>query len=263
MLHLFFVSFVEISNNQRKTLYKIPLRVDIEGFFSILGTNSPQPNISSHSAINLISPSSSSLAPPTSLPQPSVHHSQQPGHPFSSPMHPPHHLMHHPYLSHPLHQFHSHPYSGYPFSFPYPYGPMPQPHAIPPPHQPPTSSSRSEGQLKPTIESVSTTVLSAQHTSSSSLTTKREIREPDENGSERHQTHEMTLTQHHSTSHHSAVHASSEKQNYGGTNHSITISHSTSSSSSQSVQHKVNQKTVRTSSPHTPISQVDFNNIRA
>lgn len=202
----------------------------------------PPPTISSHSAINLISPISSS-APPVAPPPNS--------HPFSSPMHPPpHSLMHHPFLAHAMHQFHSHPYSGYPFSYPYPYGPVPTPHAIPPPHQPPTSSTT----LKSTIESVSTTMLSAQHTTSSSLTAKREIREPDENGTERHQTHEMTLTHQQSTSHHSTVHASSEKHNYGG-NHSITISHSTSSSSSQSVQHKVNQKTVRTSSPHTPVSQ--------
>lgn len=222
-------------------------------------TNSPQPVNTNHSAMNLISPSSSSnLAPPTSLPQPTLHPSQ---HPFSTPMHPPHHsLMHHPFLAHAMHQFHSHPYSGYPFAYPYPYGPMPQPHAIPPPHQPPTSSARGEVALKPTIESVSTTLLSAQHTTSSQLTTKREIREPaDESGAERHQTHEMTLTHHQSTSHHSSVHASSEKQNYGGgTNHSITISHSTSSSSSQSVQHKVNQKTVRTSSPHSSVSQVSL-----
>lgn len=204
-------------------------------------THSPQPNSTSHSAINLISPSSSA---------PTQHHTS---HPFSSPMHPPpHSLMHHPFLAHAMHQFHSHPYSGYPFSYPYPYGPVPQPHAIPPPHQPPTSTAT----LKSTIESVSTTMLSAQHTTSSSLTAKREIREPDENGTERHQTHEMTLTHQQSTSHHSSVHASSEKNNYGGgTNHSITISHSTSSSSSQSVQHKVNQKTVRTNSPHTPASQ--------
>lgn len=204
-------------------------------------TNSPQPNSTNHSAINLISPSSSTQAPPTN-------------HPFSSPMHaPPHSLMHHPFLAHAMHQFHSHPYSGYPFSYPYPYGPVPQPHAIPPPHQPPTSNAT----LKSTIESVSTTMLSSQHTTSSSLTAKREIREPDENGTERHQTHEMTLTHQQSTSHHSTVHASSEKHNYGGgaNHHSITISHSTSSSSSQSVQHKVNQKTVRTSSPHTSVSQ--------
>lgn len=212
-------------------------------------THSPQPPIiSSHSAINLINSSVNTAPAP-------------PGgggnHPFNNPMHhppppPPHSLMHHPFLAHAMHQFHSHPYSGYPFTYPYPYGPMPpQPHAIPPPHQPPTSSAT----LKSTIESVSTTMLSAQHTTSSSLTAKREIREPDENGQERHQTHEMTLTHQQSTSHHSTVHASSEKHNYGGgTNHSITISHSTSSSSSQSVQHKVNQKTIRTNSPHPPSS---------
>lgn len=202
--------------------------------------NSPQPN---HSAINLISPSASVPPPPP----------PQQTHPFNSPMHPPppHSLMHHPFLAHAMHQFHSHPYSGYPFSYPYPYGPVPQPHAIPPPHQPPTKS---------TIDTVSSTMMSAQHTTSSSLTTKREIREPDENGTERHQTHEMTLTHQQSTSHHSTVHASSEKHNYGGgTNHSITISHSTSSSSSQSVQHKVNQKTVRTSSPHASITQTSTN----
>lgn len=200
---------------------------------SIAQTPPPPPQTSNHSAINLISPSSTASMPP------------QQSHPFSSPMHPPpHSLMHHPFL---MHQFHSHPYSGYPFSYPYPYGPVPQPHAIPPPTSTP---------LKSTIDTVSTTMLSSQHTTSSSLTAKREIREPDENGTERHQTHEMTLTHQQSTSHHSTVHASSEKHNYGGgTNHSITISHSTSSSSSQSVQHKVNQKTVRTSSPHASMNQ--------
>lgn len=98
--------------------------------------------------------------------------------------------------------------------------------------------------------------MSSQHSTSSTLTAKRETREADENGVERHQTHETTLTNHQSTSHNSSVHATVEKHGYGGSSHSITISHSTSTSSSQSLQHKVNQKTVRTGSPHTPVSQV-------
>lgn len=218
-------------------------------YFIFPGTNSPQTGVG-HSAINLISPSSG-LPPPSTLSQPVLHPSQQS--PFPGQMHPPppHPLMHHSFL-HAMHQFHSHPYSGYPFSYPYPYG-MSQPHPIPP-QQPPTS----RPEVKSTIESSTTMISSQQHTTSSQLTARREIREPDENGTERHQTHETTLTHHQSTSHHSAVHSSTEKQGYGGTNHSITISHSTSSSSSQSLQHKVNQKTVRTSSPHTPASQVSI-----
>lgn len=160
-------------------------------------------------------------------------------------MHPPH-----PHLVHPsfLHmQFHGHPYSSYPFSYPYPYPVPPQPHAIPPP------STRPE--IAKAIDTVSATLMSSQHSTSSTLTAKRETRESDENGMERHQTHETTLTNHQSTSHNSSVHATVEKHNYGGS-HSITISHSTSTSSSQSVQHKVNQKTVRSSSPHAPLSQV-------
>lgn len=50
----------------------------------------------------------------------------------------------------------------------------------------------------------------------------------------------------------SSIHASVEKQPYGGGSHSsITISHSTSTSSSHQVQHKVNQKTLpsRSGSP--------------
>lgn len=42
--------------------------------------------------------------------------------------------------------------------------------------------------------------MSSQHNTSSTLTTKRETREPDEHGGERHQSHEMTLTHHQSTS---------------------------------------------------------------
>lgn len=199
----------------------------------VLGTNSP------HSAINLISPSS---APPTSLPQ---HHPSQPQGPSYGSMHPPHpHLVHPSFLHMP---FHGHPYSGYPFSYPYPYPVPQQPHAIPPPSRGPD--------IPKSIDTVSATLMSSQHSTSSTLTSKRETRESDENGAERHQTHEMTLTNHQSTSHNSSVHATVDKHNYGSS-HSITISHSTSTSSSQSVQHKVNQKTVRTSSPHTPVSQV-------
>lgn len=162
-------------------------------------------------------------------------------------MHPPHPLMQSIYAS--MHQF-PHSYPGYPYSFSYPYGPVPQPHPIPPPHQPTTT--RPDAIVKPTIETSTTMISSHSNNTTSSLTARREVRETDEHGSER--THETTLTQHHSTSHHSAVHASTDKQGYGGG--SITFSHSTSSSTSQSLQHKINQKTVRTSSPHNPVSQV-------
>lgn len=199
-----------------------------------------------HSAINLISPSS--VVPVTSQPN---HPSQPPGHPFNGSMPPPHPLMHPSIFAH-MHQFHTHPYSPYPFSYPYPYGPMSQPHPIPPQ----TSISNSRPEIK-SVES-STTMLSSQHSSSSSsLTARREVRELDGNGEERHQTHETTLTQRQSTSHHSAVHASTDTQGFGGTSQSITISHTTSTSSSQSLQHKINQKTVRTGSPHASLSQVN------
>ncbi|KAK9746205.1 Atrophin-1 family [Popillia japonica] len=204
-------------------------------------TNSPQSGMS-YSAINLISPGSNQ---PPSLPPTS-----QPQHPFGAPMHPPHPLMQSIYAS--MHQF-PHSYPGYPYSFSYPYGPMPQPHAIPPPHQPTTT--RQDVVAKPTIETSTTMISSHSNSTTSSLTARREVRETDEHGREREQTHETTLTQHHSTSHHSAVHSSTEKQGYGGANHSITISHSTSSSTSQSLQHKINQKIVRTNSPHNPVSQ--------
>lgn len=189
--------------------------------------------------MNLISPTSN-MQPQNTMPQSVVHPSQA----FGGPMPPPHPLMHHSFL------FHSHPYSGYPFSYPYPYGPMPhQPQAIPPPQGP----MRSESSIK--VDS--TTLASSQHSTTSSVTTRREIREPDDGQGERSQTHETTLTHHQSTAHHSAIHTTTDKQNYGGgTGHTISISHSTSSSSSQSVQLKVNQKPVRTNSPHTPVSQV-------
>ncbi|KAJ8954139.1 hypothetical protein NQ318_005733 [Aromia moschata] len=185
-------------------------------------------------------PDKPQLRPPTSLQQP---HAHQPHGPSYGSMHPPHHLVHPSFLHM---QFPGHPYSGYPFSYPYPYPVPPQPHPIPPTSRPDMAPK--------SIDTVSATLMSSQHSTSSTLTSKRETRESDENGSERHQTHEMTLTNHQSTSHNSSVHATVEKHNYGGS-HSITISHSTSTSSSQSVQHKVNQKTVRTSSPHTPVSQ--------
>lgn len=190
--------------------------------------------------MNLISPSS--IMPVTSQPN---HPSQPPGHPFNGSMPPPHPLIHASLFTH-MHQFHPHPYSAYPFSYPYPYGPMSQPHPIPPQH----SVTNSRPEMKSAVES-STTMLSSQHSSSSSsLTARREVRELDGNGEERHQTHETTLTQRQSTSHHSAVHSSTDTQGFGGASQSITISHTTSTSSSQSLQHKINQKTVRTSSPH-------------
>lgn len=231
-----------------------------------------------HPAINLINPNPSPLPPPTSIPGPVMHPSQQPSphaHPFSGPLHHPHHaLIHHPLFAaaaaaHAMHPYHAHAYA-YPFPYPYPYGPIPQPHPIPPPHNPPSSTpSRHESALAlPKSSSIeSTTMMTSHHSSSSSVMTRslREIREttedpqnPNNATSERHQTHETTMMHHHSTSHHSSVHTSTEKQpNYGGTNHSLTISHSTSSSTSQTVQHKINtqqKSSVRTSSPHAHAS---------
>lgn len=211
--------------------------------FPLIVGASPQPNMA-HSAINLISPSS--IIPVTSQPN---HPSQQPGHPFNGSMPPPHPLIHASLFTH-MHQFHPHPYSAYPFSYPYPYGPMPQPHPHPHPIPPQQTISNSRPDVKSSVES-STTMLSSQHSSSSSsLTARREVREMDGNGEERHQMHETTLTQRQSTSHHSAVHSSTDPQGFGGGSQSITISHTTSTSSSQSLQHKINQKTVRTASPH-------------
>lgn len=211
----------------------------------IQATPPPHPTMS-HSAVNLISPVSTSLAPPTSIPQPVMHPSQQAA--YGNPMAHPH-LIHHPFLA--MHPYHSHPYAsaGYPFPYPYPYGPVPQPHAIPPPQGP---ASRHD-MMKPSSTIETSTMLTSHHSSSSSsVMTRREVqvRESEEN-QERHHLHETTMMQHHSTSHHSSVHASTEKPAYGGgASHSLTISHSTSSSTSQSVKHKISQSTVRTASPH-------------
>lgn len=231
----------------------------------------------SHSALNLMS--SAPLSLPTTIPGPVMHSSQQPGphpHPFATPLHhPPHPLYHHHSLfaaaaaAHAMHPYYPHPHTGYPMAYPYPYGLAPQPHPIPPMHNPQTTTpGRHESALAhnkiPNIES--TTMLTSHHSSSSSVMHRslREISETTEdlrnpNGTtERHQMHETTLTHHHSTSHHSSVHASTEKQpNQAGANHSLTISHSTSSSSSQSIQHKINtqQKPIaHTSSPHGHLS---------
>lgn len=177
----------------------------------IQATPPPQVIPMSHSAANLISPSSTSLAPPTSIPQPVMHPSQQT--PFGGPMPPPH-LIHHPFLA--MHPYHSHPYAasaGYPFPYPYPYGPVPQPHAIPPPQGP---GARHEAMIKPTSTIESSTVLTTHHSSSSSIMTRREVQVRESEDQERQHAHETTMTQHHSTSHHSSVHASTEKSPYGG-----------------------------------------------
>lgn len=68
------------------------------------------------------------------------------------------------------------------------------------------------------------------------------------------------MTQHHSNSHHSSVHASTEKSPYGGSSHSLTISHSTSSSTHQSVKHKIStQNLVRNTSPHAALPPTSQN----
>lgn len=226
----------------------------------------------SHSALNLMNHSPLSI--PATIPGPVMHSGQQPGphpHPFASPLHHPHHPLLHPSsifqlsaaaAAHAMHPYYPHPHPGYSMPYPYPYGPLPQPHPIPPMHPSSSSSGRHDPGKPSTIES--TTMLSAHHSTSSSVTTRslREISESSDDPrnpnatTERHQLHETTMTHHHSTSHHSAVHTSTEKQpNHvgGGTNHTLSISHSTSSSSSQSIQHKINtqQKTsAHSSSPH-------------
>ncbi|VVC90825.1 unnamed protein product [Leptidea sinapis] len=232
-----------------------------------------QPNTPvSHSALNLMNPSPLSI--PATIPGPVMHSSQQPGHPhphpFASPLHHPHHPLLHPSsifqlsaaaAAHAMHPYYSHPHPGYSMPYPYPYGPLPQPHPIPPMHPSVSTPGRHEPVKPATIES--TTMLSAHHSTSSSVTTRslREISETTDDPrhpnatTERHQLHETTLTHHHSTSHHSSVHTSSEKQpnHGGGTNHTLSISHSTSSSSSQSIQHKINtqqKSSSHSSSPH-------------
>lgn len=225
----------------------------------------------SHSALNLMNPTPLSI--PATMPGPIMHSGQHSGppHPFASPLHHPHHPLLHTSIfqlsaaaaAHAMHPYYPHPHPGYSMPYPYPYGPLPQPHPIPPMHPGSSAPGRHDPVKPSTIES---TMLSShsRHSTSSSVTTRslREISESTEDPrnpnatTERHQLHETTMTQHHSTSHHSAVHTSTEKQpNHagGGLNHTLSISHSTSSSSSQSIQHKINtqQKTSsHSSSPH-------------
>lgn len=225
----------------------------------------------SHSALNLMNPTPLSI--PATMPGPIMHSGQHSGppHPFASPLHHPHHPLLHTSIfqlsaaaaAHAMHPYYPHPHPGYSMPYPYPYGPLPQPHPIPPMHPGSSAPGRHDPVKPSTIES---TMLSSHshHSTSSSVTTRslREISESTEDPrnpnatTERHQLHETTMTQHHSTSHHSAVHTSTEKQpNHagGGLNHTLSISHSTSSSSSQSIQHKINtqQKTSsHSSSPH-------------
>lgn len=222
----------------------------------------PPPPPVSHSAANLIAPSPTSANPPTSIPQPVMHPSQQPSplsrvspghlahpHPFVPAMHhPPHPLIHHSLFAaaaaaHAAAVHHSpyhghHPYAGYPY--PFPYGPYPIPQPVPPP------SRSHDTQKRESLES-STTMMTSHH---SSVTTRslREVETREESSTNphagHHTTQEITQTSHHSTSHHSSVH------HHGGSEkHSpLTISHSTTSSSSASVQHKINS-TKRGTSP--------------
>ncbi|XP_047503292.1 arginine-glutamic acid dipeptide repeats protein [Pieris napi] len=231
-----------------------------------------QPNTPvSHSALSLMNPTPLSI--PSTMAGPVIHSSQQhgPPHPFASHLHHPHHPLLHPSsifqlsaaaAAHAMHPYYPHPHPGYSMPYPYPYGPLPQPHPIPPMHPSASTPGRHEPIKPSTIES--TTMLSAHHSTSSSVTTRslREISESSEDPrnpnatTERHQLHETTMTHHHSTSHHSAVHTSTEKQPShvgGGTNHTLSISHSTSSSSSQSIQHKINtqqKSSAHSNSPH-------------
>ncbi|XP_045772587.1 arginine-glutamic acid dipeptide repeats protein [Maniola jurtina] len=225
----------------------------------------------SHSALNLMNPTPLSI--PATMAGPMMHSGQQPGphpHPFASPLHHPHHPLLHPSsifqlsaaaAAHAMHPYYPHPHPGYSMPYPYPYGPLPQPHPIPPMHPAASAPGRHDPVKPSTIES--TTMLSAHHSTSSSVTTRslREISESSDDprnpsATERHQLHETTMTHHHSTSHHSAVHTSTEKQPShvgGGTNHTLSISHSTSSSSSQSIQHKINTQQKSSSHSNSPL----------
>lgn len=227
----------------------------------------------SHSALNLMNPTP--LTIPATMSGPVMHSSQQhgppPPHPFASPLHHPHHPLLHPSsifqlsaaaAAHAMHPYYSHPHPGYSMPYPYPYGPLPQHHPIPPMHPASSTPGRHDPVKPSTIES--TTMLSAHHSTSSSVTTRslREISESSDDPrnpnatTERHQLHETTMTHHHSTSHHSAVHTSTEKQPShvgGGTNHTLSISHSTSSSSSQSIQHKINTQQKSSSHSSSPL----------
>lgn len=111
-----------------------------------------------------------------------------------------------------------------------------------------------EQQQQQASANITSTMLSSHHSSSTSVTTRRDIHEDTENN--RQHTSETILTNHHSTSHHSSVHSTKGDQQ-AGYGPGLTISHSTSQSSSASLQHKVNttQKPIRTSSPHTLSSQ--------
>ncbi|XP_039286365.1 arginine-glutamic acid dipeptide repeats protein isoform X2 [Nilaparvata lugens] len=214
-------------------------------------TPSPAPRSSSTHTPPFPPPAPPPPAPPTSIPQPVMHPSQQPSplsrvspahlahpHPFVPAIHHPHHPLiphslfaaaaahaaavhHSPYHAH-------HPYAaGYPYPFPYPY-PIPQP--VPPPRS-------HEAHKREAMES-STTMMTSHH---SSVTT-RSLRE------EESTTQEITQTHHHSTSHHSSVHHHS-----AGEKQSQTISHSSTSSSTASVQHKINS-TKRGGSPSPAMS---------
>lgn len=215
----------------------------------------PPPPPVSHSTASLIAPSPTTVNPPTSIPQPVMHPSQQPSpsqlsrispghlahpHPYVPAIHHPHPhpLIHHSLFAaaaahaaaavhhNPYHPHH--PYGGYPY--PFPYGPYPIPQPVPPP------SRSHEPQKRESLES--TTMMTSHHSSHSSVTTRslREVETREESSSNpHHTTQEITQTHHHSTSHHSSVHHhSGEKQS------PLTISHSTTSSSSASVQHKIN-----------------------
>ncbi|XP_044741300.1 arginine-glutamic acid dipeptide repeats protein isoform X4 [Chrysoperla carnea] len=165
-------------------------------------------------------------------------------------------------------------YPGYPPNLPYhapfgysPYGPPPPgmgggAHSIPghpagllpPAHSQPSSRPPYDSPItsKPSSEpstSITSTMLSSHHSSSTSVTTRRDMIEDAENN--RQHTSETILTNHHSTSHHSSVHSTKGDQQ-AGYGPGLTISHSTSQSSSASLQHKVNttQKPMRTGSPH-------------
>ena len=197
---------------------------------------------------------SNSMMPHLPQPSPSMAMAQ---HPFTSPLSHPHPLIHNPYFAaaaHAMHPYHTHPFAtptGFPYHFPYggmPYGALAQPpHSVQAQLPAPQSSSNphsitpsSTPVLKPTsLNSLESTTLHHHHSSSSSTLTRslREVRETTNNDEIDRQTLETTMTHHQQTSHHSSIHA--DKSNFGpsGSNATgpITFSHSTSTSSSQSV----------------------------
>lgn len=195
--------------------------------------------------------SSALVAPSPTHPTPTSLHSSMPQmqhsltrmsphlahpHAFVPQLHHAHHpLMHHSLLAAAaahaaaVHHHYQPPHPYYPYPYPAPYGAYPIPQPIPPPTR--------EG--KP-LES-STMQLTSHSVTSRSI---REVETRDE-ALNHHTTQEITQTHlHHQTTSSTLLHHSDKPNQPQG----MTISHSTSSSSSSSVQHKINSSK-RTASP--------------